>query len=102
MSVRIVPAGESALIVEFEDRIDPAVNARAIALAGSGSAARTVPADSAARSSANAARAVSRSADADATSKLMSVSSIRRKSKLRILGSEDLRISGSQDFQFNS
>jgi len=30
---RIVPAGESALIVEFEDRIDPAVNAAAIALA---------------------------------------------------------------------
>jgi inhibitor of KinA len=31
---RIVPAGESALIVEFEERIDPAVNARAIACAG--------------------------------------------------------------------
>ena len=30
---RIVPAGESAVIVEFEDRIDPAVNARVIALA---------------------------------------------------------------------
>ncbi len=30
---RVVPAGESALIVEFEERIDPAVNARAIALA---------------------------------------------------------------------
>jgi inhibitor of KinA len=28
---RIVPAGDSALIVEFEERIDPAVNARAIA-----------------------------------------------------------------------
>jgi inhibitor of KinA len=39
VSVRIVPAGESALIVEFEDRIDPAVNARAIALAGSVQAA---------------------------------------------------------------
>jgi len=32
-SYRIVPAGDSALIVEFEERIDPAVNARAIALA---------------------------------------------------------------------
>jgi len=30
---RLVPAGDSALIVEFEARIDPAVNARAIALA---------------------------------------------------------------------
>jgi inhibitor of KinA len=30
---RIVTAGDSALIVEFEDRIDPAVNARAIACA---------------------------------------------------------------------
>jgi inhibitor of KinA len=30
---RIVPAGESALIVEFEERIDPGVNARAIACA---------------------------------------------------------------------
>ena len=30
---RIVPAGDSALIVEFEDSIDPAVNARAIGLA---------------------------------------------------------------------
>jgi inhibitor of KinA len=30
---RIVPAGDSALIVEFEERIDPAVNARAIAVA---------------------------------------------------------------------
>ena len=30
---RVVPAGDSALIVEFEERIDPAVNARAIALA---------------------------------------------------------------------
>lgn len=31
--VRIVPAGESALIVEFEARIDPEINARAIACA---------------------------------------------------------------------
>jgi inhibitor of KinA len=30
---RIVPAGDSALIVEFAERIDPAVNARAIACA---------------------------------------------------------------------
>jgi inhibitor of KinA len=30
---RIVQAGDSALIVEFEERIDPAVNARAIAVA---------------------------------------------------------------------
>jgi inhibitor of KinA len=30
---RIVPAGDSALIVEFEDRIDLAVNARAVAMA---------------------------------------------------------------------
>jgi inhibitor of KinA len=30
---RVVPAGDSALVVEFEERIDPAVNARAIALA---------------------------------------------------------------------
>ncbi len=33
MNVRIVPAGDSAVIVEFENRIDPAVNARAIGLA---------------------------------------------------------------------
>jgi len=33
MSFRIVPAGESALIVEFEARIDPEINARAIACA---------------------------------------------------------------------
>jgi inhibitor of KinA len=32
---RIVPAGDSAVIVEFEERVDPAVNARAIALADS-------------------------------------------------------------------
>jgi inhibitor of KinA len=30
---KIVPAGDSALIVEFEDRIDAAVNARALAVA---------------------------------------------------------------------
>ena len=30
---RIVPAGDAALIVEFDERIDPAINARAIALA---------------------------------------------------------------------
>lgn len=30
---RIVPAGDSAVVVEFEARIDPVVNARAIALA---------------------------------------------------------------------
>jgi inhibitor of KinA len=30
---RIVPAGDSVLLVEFEERIDPAVNARAIAAA---------------------------------------------------------------------
>ena len=35
MPVRIVPAGDSAIIVEFEERIDPAINARAIALAES-------------------------------------------------------------------
>jgi inhibitor of KinA len=33
MGYRIVPAGESALIVEFEERIDSEVNARAIACA---------------------------------------------------------------------
>lgn len=33
--VRIVPAGDSALVVEFPDRIDPAINAAAIALAQS-------------------------------------------------------------------
>ena len=32
---RIVPAGDSVLIVEFDERIDPAVNARAVALADS-------------------------------------------------------------------
>ena len=35
MNHRIVPAGDAALIVEFEDRIDPAINARAVALAES-------------------------------------------------------------------
>jgi inhibitor of KinA len=30
---RIVPAGDAALIIEFDDRIDPAINARAVALA---------------------------------------------------------------------
>jgi inhibitor of KinA len=33
VNYRIVPAGDSALIVEFEERIDPAVNARTIACA---------------------------------------------------------------------
>ena len=37
---RIVPAGDSALIVEFDERIDPAVNARAIACAEAVQAAR--------------------------------------------------------------
>ena len=32
---RVVPAGDAALVVEFEERIDPAVNARAVALADS-------------------------------------------------------------------
>jgi inhibitor of KinA len=32
---RLVSAGDAALIVEFEDRIDPAINARAIAVAES-------------------------------------------------------------------
>jgi inhibitor of KinA len=39
-SYRIVPAGDSALIVEFEERIDPVVNASAIALAEAIGAAR--------------------------------------------------------------
>ncbi len=30
---RVVPAGDSVLVVEFEERIDPAVNARTIAVA---------------------------------------------------------------------
>jgi inhibitor of KinA len=33
VNYRIVPAGDSALVVEFEERIDPAVNARTIACA---------------------------------------------------------------------
>jgi len=37
---RIVPAGDSVLIVEFEERIDPGVNARAIACANAIDAAR--------------------------------------------------------------
>lgn len=37
---RIVPAGDSALIVEFEERIDPDVNARTIACAEAVQAAR--------------------------------------------------------------
>jgi inhibitor of KinA len=39
VSVRIVPAGDSALVVEFEDRIDPDVNAKVIALSESVAAA---------------------------------------------------------------
>jgi inhibitor of KinA len=35
VSYRIVPAGDSAVIVEFEERIDPDVNARTIGLAES-------------------------------------------------------------------
>jgi len=31
---RIVPVGDATLVVEFEERIDPAVNARAVAVAG--------------------------------------------------------------------
>ena len=37
---RIVPAGDSALIVEFDERIDPGVNARTIACADAVQAAR--------------------------------------------------------------
>jgi allophanate hydrolase subunit 1 len=37
---RIVPAGDAALVVEFEARIDPSVNARAIQLAEALQAAR--------------------------------------------------------------
>src|SRR5258707_13791122 len=33
LAYRIVPAGDSALIVEFDERIDPDVNARTIACA---------------------------------------------------------------------
>src|SRR6185503_14489872 len=32
-TMTIVPAGDSAIVVEFEERIDPAINAKAIALA---------------------------------------------------------------------
>jgi len=39
-SLRIVPAGDSAIVAELEDRIDPAVNARAIALAEAVQAAK--------------------------------------------------------------
>ena len=35
MTFRIVPAGDSVLVVEFEERIDPEVNERAIGLAQS-------------------------------------------------------------------
>jgi inhibitor of KinA len=38
-SYRLVPAGDSALLVEFEERIDPEVNASAIALAAAVQAA---------------------------------------------------------------
>lgn len=31
---RVVPAGDSAVLIEFEQKIDPAINARVIALAG--------------------------------------------------------------------
>jgi len=37
---RIVPAGDSAIVVEFEERIDLVINERAIALAGALEAAR--------------------------------------------------------------
>jgi inhibitor of KinA len=40
MTYRIVPAGDSALIVEFDERIDPDVNARTIACADAIEAAR--------------------------------------------------------------
>ena len=39
---RIVPAGDSALIVEFDERVDPGVNARTIACADAVQAARIV------------------------------------------------------------
>jgi inhibitor of KinA len=38
--MRIVPAGDSALVVEFEDRIDPEVNAKVIAVSESVAAGR--------------------------------------------------------------
>jgi KipI family sensor histidine kinase inhibitor len=40
MTARVVPAGDAALIVEFDEAIDPAVNARALAVAGRVEAAR--------------------------------------------------------------
>jgi inhibitor of KinA len=40
MTVRVVPAGDSALVVEFEDRIAPEINERAVALAESIQAAK--------------------------------------------------------------
>ena len=52
---RIVAAGDSAIVVEFEERIDPAVNARAIALAEAVQAAR------ARRASATSCRPTARS-----------------------------------------
>jgi len=33
VSLKVIPGGDSALVVEFEDRIDPEVNARAVRLA---------------------------------------------------------------------
>jgi inhibitor of KinA len=33
VSLNVIPAGDSALVIEFEDRIDPEVNARAVRLA---------------------------------------------------------------------
>ena len=33
MNFNVIPAGDSALVIEFEDRIDPDVNARAVRLA---------------------------------------------------------------------
>lgn len=40
MSARVVPAGDAALVVEFDEVIDPAVNARAIAVSNRIDAAR--------------------------------------------------------------
>ena len=40
MNFRLIPAGDSALVLEFEERIDPAINARAVAVAGAVRAAR--------------------------------------------------------------
>jgi inhibitor of KinA len=33
IAARIVPAGDAAFVIEFDDRIDPVINARAVALA---------------------------------------------------------------------